>query len=126
MKKFLLAGILLVGLSSIGLASDGYSSNMADLEASLQALQAEERQILEARRQEAVSAQERVRGQRALLVQIQKREEQIEKYQAYKFFQPEYKLLKKKYSDLKKDVDSGIKAQERVITELTGATQTKK
>ncbi|MDR3259949.1 MAG: adhesion protein FadA [Fusobacteriaceae bacterium] len=123
MKKFLLAGILLVGLSSIGIASESYSSNMADLEASLEALQSEERQILEARRQEAVSAQERVRGQSALLVQIQKREEQIEKYQNFKFFAPEYKLLKKKYSALKKDVENEIRSQQKLITELTGATK---
>jgi len=122
MKKFLLASVLVAGLSFASFAAEDYSTNMADLDASFKALQAEEQALLEARRAEAVSAQERLRGQQGLLAQITKREEQIDKYMDYKFFKPEYKILKKRYSDLKKDMEKEVKSQQNLIKELTGST----
>lgn len=119
MKKLLLASLLLAGLSFTSFASESYSNNMSDLEASFQALQAEERALLEARRAEAVSAQERLRGQQGILAQITKREQQIDKNMDFKFFKPEYKILKKKYSDLKKDLEKDVRSQQNVIKGLT-------
>jgi|GEM_PF-2261643 len=119
MKKFLLAGVILVGMSFASFASQDFSNNMSDLEASYRALQEEEQALLAARREEAVSAQERLRGQQGLLAQITRREQQIDKNMDYKFFKPEYKILKKRYSDLKKDMEKEVRAQQSLIKDLT-------
>ncbi|MDR1834669.1 MAG: adhesion protein FadA [Fusobacteriaceae bacterium] len=119
MKKLLLVGALLAAFTVVTTATEGSRERLSELEASLQALQAQEQAVLEARRQEAVSAQERIRGQKTILAQIQKREAQIDKYMDYKFFKPEYKLLKDRYVSLRKELEGEIRKQEGVVRNLT-------
>lgn len=126
MKKLLLASIILTGLSFASFASENFSSSMDSLEASYKALQAEEQALLEARRAEAVSAQERLRGQQGILAQITKREQQIDKFMDLKFFKPEYKILKKRYTDLRKDLESDMSSQRNLIKSLSDTTNTTK
>lgn len=123
MKKLLLASIILTGLSFASFASENFSSSMDSLEASYKALQAEEQALLEARRAEAVSAQERLRGQQGILAQITKREQQIDKFMDLKFFKPEYKILKKRYTDLRKDLESDMSSQRNLIKSLSDTTK---
>ncbi|MGF6907633.1 adhesion protein FadA [Fusobacterium sp. PH5-44] len=123
MKKFLLASVILAGLSFASFASESFSNSMDSLEASYKALQAEEQAMLEARRAEAVSAQERLRGQQGILAQITKREQQIDKFMDLKFFKPEYKILKKRYADLRKDLEREMGTQRNLIKSLSDSTK---
>ena len=125
MKKLLLASVLVVGISTMAVASatENYSTNMSELEASYQSLQAEEQALLEARRAEAVDARERLAGQKGLYAQVSKRVDQIDKYKDLKFFKEEYKIIGRKYNKLKKDLDGEIKAQEKLVADLTDAAK---
>ncbi|MDR1831132.1 MAG: adhesion protein FadA [Fusobacteriaceae bacterium] len=119
MKKFLLVSVVLAAFSLALPAAEASRERINELEASLQALQQQEQAMLEARRQEAVSAQERLRGQKSILAQIQKREAQIEKFKDYKFFKPEYKLLKDRYTSLRKELEGEMRKQDVLIKNLT-------
>ncbi|MDR3257999.1 MAG: adhesion protein FadA [Fusobacteriaceae bacterium] len=121
MKKLLLVGcILLTG--AVAFASD-VEANFADLEATFQVLQAEEKALYEARKQEALDAQEKLNQQRKMYSEVAAKEKVLGANSKSKLNGEQYKELAARYGEIKKELEAEMKANEKVIADFNALSK---
>ncbi|MGF6905671.1 adhesion protein FadA [Fusobacterium sp. PH5-44] len=110
MKKLLLVGCILLTGAAFG--SD-MAARMDELEAGLRAIQQQEEAYYEEQKEIAMNAQEELKSMKVMHAEVTAREKALSGRKG-----EQYKELAAQYKDMKKELEAGIKANEKVIAEF--------
>ncbi|MDR1832932.1 MAG: adhesion protein FadA [Fusobacteriaceae bacterium] len=118
MKKLLLVGcILLAGVAAYG--SD-IEASYADLEDRLAALQAEEKALYEARKSEALAAQDELNKAKKMYAEVSAKEKALA---GAKKGNSQYGEILTGYKEIKKELEATIKEKEKVIADFNALSK---
>jgi hypothetical protein len=116
MKK-LVGTIVLLGIAAVSYSYEEAVSNLASIEASYQALKAEEGVLIEQKRVEATAAQSTLDEQKRVYAELRQRQSKIEWQKKSKYYKREYSDLAKQYGNMRKELESEMKDQQVVVDE---------
>jgi hypothetical protein len=116
MKK-LLGTMLLIGIAGVSYSYEEAVSNLESIEASYNALKAEEAILIEQKRAEAEEAQKVLDEQKRVYAELRQREARIEWGTKTKYYKPEYRDLAKQYGVMRKELEAEMKEQQDIVAE---------
>jgi len=111
MKKLLLVGCILLSGAVVFGSEAAYT--LDDLNDQFVELQRQEQELFEARKAEALEAQEKIKEQRVMLAEVTKREKALGGHKG-----EQYRDLAARYKEMKKEISAEIKANEKIVSEF--------
>ena len=116
MKKLLVLGcVVLAGVAAFG---EDITANFSDLEAQFQALQDEEKALYDAKKQEAMDAQEKLKQQKVMYAEITAKEKSLANSKKSKVMGDQYADLANRFKEIKKQLEVEMKANEKIVADF--------